>query len=732
MDSTSSVPPEISARGPLAVEAYNAALQLGQTRVMRVPIMFIGQARSGKTSLKKSIKREKFNAKEASTDGIERDPSYFSVTNEITSIPQTKDQQDVQSAVSFHNRVAHYMVIAYSEVETEKKKDDFLISPEDVESNVHAQQEGNIAEPTEKLHDSDEESNNEKRFEKVPEKTAVCFEKIVNESKDEDEDKVFFTLWDFGGQSVYYATHPIFLTGIAIYLLVYDLSKDPESIADPIERQGVFKRTVDSYCKKTNQDYLHFWLSSVSGLERQTIVDSESTSSEKLPKKLPPVIFVGTHADIAGEAAEDIAGKVYESLEAKPYGKHLSKKYFLVDNTKSGSADECKDVQNLKDELLGLAKQLPHMQQTIPIRWLRFEEVMKSKIENSQPFISLDEARRIARDKCGIDDEEQFETLLLFLHDQRILINFHDTEKLKDLVILDPQWLIDLFRKVITVKRYNRTSDEEQFLELWKKLQDKGVLDQRLVQAAWKQKIDSDKTKETLIGIMEKFGLLCLMPSEGEEKQYLVPSMLMYPPDDKVNELLLPATIPHLFVRFRRPSSQEYVQVPLGLYQRLVVKFLERCIQEQFTPFYEDMYQNFVRLPMGLKGISVILCCNSSSVQIVVYKDPDSSSDRSDNAICDMVLDQLETVLKTLREECFWLKTIECEFSVICPICCQQKSGKYYCKDCKEEESLHFWSESELKDEEARICRKNTLAKKEIVPVEGFAFWFRSLRMQVS
>ena len=69
----------------MAVIAYNKAIQEGETPVMRVPIMLIGQARSGKTSLKKSLKREKFNDKEAVTDGIERDPSYFSVTNETIS-----------------------------------------------------------------------------------------------------------------------------------------------------------------------------------------------------------------------------------------------------------------------------------------------------------------------------------------------------------------------------------------------------------------------------------------------------------------------------------------------------------------------------------------------------------------------------------------------------------------------------------------------------------------------
>ena len=45
--------------------------------------MFIGQARSGKTSLKKSLKREIFNEEEPSTDGIELDPSYFTVTKDV-------------------------------------------------------------------------------------------------------------------------------------------------------------------------------------------------------------------------------------------------------------------------------------------------------------------------------------------------------------------------------------------------------------------------------------------------------------------------------------------------------------------------------------------------------------------------------------------------------------------------------------------------------------------------
>ena len=91
--------------------------------------------------------------------------------------------------------------------------------------------------------------------------------------------------------------------------------------------------------------------------------------------------------------------------------------------------------------------------------------------------------------------------------------------------------------------------------------------------------------------------------------------------------------------------------MPLGLFERLVVKFLAWCIKMQFTPLYEDMYQNFVRFPVGSKGYSVILCCNSSSVQVVLYEDPISSSEKPDVADCDIVLDHLESVLQSLHEE---------------------------------------------------------------------------------
>ena len=71
------VPSEIIARGPGAKHAYENALKNGKVKVYRGRIMFIGQDRAGKTSLKKHLLGLPFDPDEQSTDGVEVDPSTF-------------------------------------------------------------------------------------------------------------------------------------------------------------------------------------------------------------------------------------------------------------------------------------------------------------------------------------------------------------------------------------------------------------------------------------------------------------------------------------------------------------------------------------------------------------------------------------------------------------------------------------------------------------------------------
>ena len=94
------VPSEIKARGRKAMLAYESALKTGKVKVYRARIMFIGQDRAGKTSLKNSFLGLSFDPKQQSTDGIELDLSKFEVdVDQVSNWKRTDEKQGVSKFV---------------------------------------------------------------------------------------------------------------------------------------------------------------------------------------------------------------------------------------------------------------------------------------------------------------------------------------------------------------------------------------------------------------------------------------------------------------------------------------------------------------------------------------------------------------------------------------------------------------------------------------------------------
>ena len=80
--------------------------------------------------------------------------------------------------------------------------------------------------------------------------------------------------------------------------------------------------------------------------------------------------------------------------------------------------------------------------------------------------------------------------MLTFLHDLRVLIHFDDSPELSELVTLDIQWLIDVFKNVITVRAYHEDRD---FAPLWEKLEEKGILEENLLKHVWNSLVPQKK-----------------------------------------------------------------------------------------------------------------------------------------------------------------------------------------------------------------------------------------------
>ena len=691
--------------------------------------MLVGQDRSGKTSLKKSLKGECFNPHEDSTEGIDVDPSQFQLSTEIWKTGKKDQETDSEKAKFYENLTARKTVDILKVVQSSETSGEQELKETSMVSNM-------------------------------PEDIAARVQTILEKGdKDEqDEDDIYSVLWDFGGQSVYYTTHPLFLSEKAIYLLVFNLSRNPHERAKPVVKQGMYKPFEDSSCLKTNLDYLDFWMSSIASLASKDEPSQEGPKSENVPEFLSPVFLVCTHADTpyGGGDPRALAREVFGYLQTKPYANQLFDDVFVVDNTKSDHELECSGVVRLRNEVLAVAKELPQMKKAIPIKWLKYEKALQDEKEDGHKWITFERAKQIASEQCNVVEEKQFLTLLDFLHDQRIVIHFDDTPELNELVVLDPQWLIDVFKKVITITPYDRK--EKEFKELWCKLETTGILEEKLLEHVWGPLFETSgrkkETTQSLLAIMEKFSLLCPWPSSDAScgKQYLVPSMLMSYPPEVVLKLVSSAQIPSLFIKF------ESGQVPPGLFPRLVLQLFKWGKDGFWSQVNPQLYHSFARFyTSGDINCSVILICHSSSIQVVVHGGNLSvkiseglqpkvtlSADAHHatfHEICARdVCRQLGLMLESMRKEFCWLNNMKYELSVMCPICCQGDAVSHghchwhHTQGCKQEECLHFWSLLELCNaEEEIICNEpgSAFVENKKVEVQQFTPWFISLGEQV-
>ena len=695
-------------RGPSAPLAYLNALSEGKTVLKIVPIMFIGQGYSGKTSLKRSLRGECFSPEETTTRGIEADPSYFKVSREVWKVEATNSVEER---------------IKLAEIKKAGAVDEVEAGPDLPE------------------------------LKEVPDDIPTLVETLFQGEQAEDaqgKEDVYSVLWDFEGQSVYYTTHPLFLTPRAIYLLVHDLSRDPDGKDGPQVKRGFYEDIEDVFCERSNMDYLDLWMSSVSSLVLEDEDPQEMLASEILPERLPPVFLVCTHADkpFQGSDPRALARKIFGSLKKQVYGKHLVD-VFVIDNTKSGSIEECPEVDRLRKEIETVANELPQTKEKISIEWLKFEKEMEEKKQDGHKWISLNEAENIATEKCGISSTYQFTSMLNFLHDQRILVHFNDTPQLGRMVILDPQWLIDVFKEVITIRPYQR--QERKYEQLWLKLETTGILKEELLKHIWGPLFDNRETCHTLIAMMEKFCLLCplsLSVATDSPTEYLVPSMLKFPPEENVRKLIASAGIPPLYIKFK--SSL----VPPGLFPRVVLMFFQWCTEEFSSQTVPVLYQNFALFcTHPAEGCSVILHSHSSFIEVVVCKErcaagllsdvapemnlpSESTHDAFQVDFARVVCRRLGLILECMRKEFPWLKNMAYDLSVRCPVCSTGRSVNYCCnhnvRGCKEEQCLHLLSESELfASREFIECTQSVVAVKVRVPVNFVGFWFGCLEERV-
>ncbi|XP_019614118.1 PREDICTED: uncharacterized protein LOC109462063 [Branchiostoma belcheri] len=576
------VPLEIQLRGPAMQQLYSEACRQGAQRVYNVRGLVVGQFRSGKTCVVRRLTGEKAVENQPITDGIEiipsvktktwrkakEEPDEFKETmaeriaeqqERIKLRTQTssrsqggvrlrsnrKDPTDAGKAEEQQGKQKQQKEPMIKEAPTEGRE---TPRPEDerkegisrtTSPQTPAQQQ--LQHPTQGIPDDERLQGDVRVHQKtqdIPDDVIIKAKERLQSGVTEEQlgtaENPRISFWDFGGQATYYGSHQCFFTYRGIYILVMSLL---QRLSDPVPDLD-YKASADNLV--TGRDYLDHWLNSV---HTHGLVPGQEEKEE------PRVILVLTHKDKVSELyIEKYKKDIRDHISGMAAGTHVLPKIFVMDNF----SEDNSDIEDLREYLREMAKDLSFMGQEVPITWLHLKSKLMDKRRQGDPFCRFQDVVDLARsDDIGITDVSHVADILTFLHDLGDII-FINEPVLRDHVTLRPQVMIDVFKTIITVPEYQQDrSTGGEVAEMWRRLETKGILSDRLVTIIWTkadQKMKDKKMKPFFIEhkdflkrLMEKYYLLCnatpiggFVDTADEPKKdeiYFVPSLLAAEPD---------------------------------------------------------------------------------------------------------------------------------------------------------------------------------------------------------
>ncbi|XP_060080543.1 uncharacterized protein LOC132559928 [Ylistrum balloti] len=424
-----------------------------------------------------------------------------------------------------------------------------------------------------------------------------------SEGEEEGEEKAYLSVWDFGGQKVFYDSHHIFLSKDAVYIVCFNVS---DCHCDVIKKKAEFERA-------------RFWLHSIGTL---------STRQNTETVELPPIILVGTHMDKL-EGMDDDAKKVVFfdmcSILLKPPElqkiKNHIQGYCPVDN----SNPNLPWLPDLWEDIIKAAPYQSQWQRALPAKWLSLErELMKLKGQG-QKIMTFEEVTKLdGKLESPIENTKEIELFLEYLHETGNIMFFKeeiDGEGMMNRkLVLDPQWIVYAFRCLITDSKFTQF-DSTNLDNMWKMYHVNAELLQPLVDALWRG--DSFREhKAILLTLMENLGLISRPKSLSNIKvnekaqYYIVPTILKESSFDWLELVLKEVNT----VAQSRTLCLVYEFLPFTIFHKL----LAACIGHYKIAAY--LTQEGVPLQKGFGCFMVglhwhmILHCKNSVVKVTMFK----------------------------------------------------------------------------------------------------------------
>ena len=342
------------------------------------------------------------------------------------------------------------------------------------------------------------------------------------------KDRMAITIWDAAGDPLQQNFVPFFFTNHSIYVVLYNI-KEPLDAPSP----SCTERNLccgDGHIP-TNVDVLEDWISCVTAFAKP--IPSEPFRCSKKTPVLPPLILTCCHDDSDPECTPSVCNfdTFFSRSSFQSYSRHLVESNYpsavRISNMHESYSEEESYCGHhiLRREIDYLARQMPYAQESIPVQWVKFEQLVYGLLEQRKVILLYDDMVKYVGEHCNLKDLLQVLPLLSYYHDVGVLVFFYRHPLLKKLVVVKPQWLIDALASVVTSASGKWITAEVK--EAFKNLTITGAIRREVVGLAYRCAHLPSRHWNEFLFILNCMDLLCCHPCLHEQKSFYIPCMVM-------------------------------------------------------------------------------------------------------------------------------------------------------------------------------------------------------------
>ena len=384
--------------------------------------------------------------------------------------------------------------------------------------------------------------------------------------------RLMITVWDVAGDPLQQNFIPFFFSHRCLFVSMYNMTRGLDSPCESFASKNLCD--PDSHIP-TNAEVLEDWLGYVNAFSKP--MPSIPFRCNDATPVLPPLILACSFAD-KDEARENPVNfnDFFRRKSFKSYCKHLveanNPSPLIISSKFENEGEEMYAGHHLlRREIDHLARQMPFCSDSIPIQWVKFEQLIYGLKEQKKIILLYNDLTRYVSEHCNVSGTLQILPMFSHFHDVGVIMYFYRHPLLSNLIITKPQWLADALSSVVVSSPAKWVTPEVQIA--FTKLSQEGIIEKEMLLLAYRcGKMHHRYWIETLF-ILNCMDLICCHPVCHRSKCLYVPCLVTQPPPSLPSDGGSSSTVLHF--------STGAASFPIALYNQLIVHCVRRC---QYAP----------------------------------------------------------------------------------------------------------------------------------------------------